>query len=159
MRRTLVPSLVTCAVLTACSSTGEKSADSAATGADTPAAAVAPSGLNLAEVAGKWDMRTLTETGDSTLVQYELDAKADANGWTITLPGRDPMSLHVIPGGDSVVLHAGPYESVLRKGVQVTTEGVVRLQNGKLVGTQTAHYSVSGPDSVAHRRIEGTRKP
>jgi hypothetical protein len=57
---------------------------------------------------------------------------------------------------DSVVTEAGPYESVLRKGVQVTTTTVTRYQNGALVGTTTARYS-AGPDSVLQLRFEGTR--
>jgi acyl-CoA thioesterase len=54
---------------------------------------------------------------------------------------------------------AGPFESVLRKGVQVSTKQVSRLQDGKLVGTTVARYAVSGPDTVRRLRFEGTRKP
>ena len=52
---------------------------------------------------------------------------------------------------------AGPYESVLRKGVQVKTTTVFRLQDGKLVGTTVAHYTTKGADSVRNLRAEGTR--
>jgi hypothetical protein len=52
-----------------------------------------------------------------------------------------------------------PYESVLRKGVKVTTQGVMHLTGGKLVGNTTAHYATTKPDSVAHLRMEGTRNP
>ncbi|HEY7613328.1 MAG TPA: hypothetical protein VH764_10060 [Gemmatimonadales bacterium] len=34
-----------------------------------------------------------------------------------------------------------------------------RLQDGKLVGTTTAHYDAAGADSVAHLTFEGTRAP
>ena len=53
---------------------------------------------------------------------------------------------------------AGPYESVLRKGVKVTTHSVFRLQDGKLVGTTVAHYAIKGADSVRNLRSEGTRE-
>jgi hypothetical protein len=69
-------------------------------------------------------------------------------------PGAPPIFY-----GDSIGVHAGPYESVLRKGVQVTSESVVRLQNGKLVGTARGHYTGGGPDPVRRLRIDGTRKP
>jgi hypothetical protein len=62
-------------------------------------------------------------------------------------------------GGDSIVMESGPYESVLRKGVQVTTRSVQRLVDGKVVGTTTAHYATSGADSVLQLRTEGTRAP
>jgi hypothetical protein len=60
--------------------------------------------------------------------------------------------------GDSIVHEAGPFESVLRKGVQLRTHVVSRLQGDKLVGTTTANYQVTGPDSVTQLDFEGTRK-
>jgi hypothetical protein len=33
------------------------------------------------------------------------------------------------------------------------------MQNGKLVGTTTAHYVTTGPDSVIRLRTEGTKAP
>jgi hypothetical protein len=33
------------------------------------------------------------------------------------------------------------------------------MQDGKLVGTTRARYDVSGPDTVAMLRFEGTRAP
>ena len=53
----------------------------------------------------------------------------------------------------------GPYESVLQKGLKVTTAQCVdRLQDGKLVGTTVAHYATKGADSVRNLRSEGTRE-
>jgi hypothetical protein len=57
------------------------------------------------------------------------------------------------------VSEAGPFESVLRKGVQVNTQVVSRLQGGKLVGVTTARYDVKGADSVTRLNFEGTRAP
>jgi hypothetical protein len=36
---------------------------------------------------------------------------------------------------------------------------VLRLQDGKLVGTTIAHYATKGPDTLRNLRTEGTRKP
>jgi hypothetical protein len=126
--------------------------DTTAEAAPTP-----PAGIALADVAGKWAMTTTTEKGDSTLVKYELVATGDTTGWTFNFPKRKPVPAHVAVGGDSIVLEAGPYESVLRKGVQVTTHSVARLQDGKLVGTTVARYATHGPDSLRNLRLEGTR--
>jgi hypothetical protein len=41
--------------------------------------------------------------------------------------------------------------------VTVTTNGVFRLQNGNLVGTNTAHYNVKTADSVLVLTTTGTR--
>ena len=129
-----------------------------------PAASQAPPpppALSLADVAGKWTVRGMNEARDSTLVTYQLNATADTSGWTITFPNRkQPIPARVAAvAGDSLVIEAGPYESVLRKGVQVTTHGVLRLQNGKLVGLTVAHYKTAKPDSVRRIPMEGTRLP
>ena len=129
------------------------------TTAAAPEAPAAPAPIALADVAGKWAMRVMAETGDSTLLSFEIVAATDPSGWTFNFPKRPPIPARVVAAGDSIVLEAGPYESVLRKGVQVTTQTVTRLQDGKLTGTTTAHYATSGADSVAHLRIEGTRAP
>jgi len=128
----------------------------ASTAAPTPPA---PPPISLADVAGKWSMTTMTEKGDSTLVKYELVATGDTTGWTFNFPKRKPVPAHVAVGGDSIIIDAGPFESVLRKGVQVTTHGVARLQDGKLVGTTVARYATHDADSVRNLRFEGTRAP
>jgi hypothetical protein len=43
--------------------------------------------------------------------------------------------------------------------VQVSTDGALRLRDGKLVGMTTAHYSVKTADSVRKIKTEGTRAP
>ena len=118
-----------------------------------------PPALALADVAGKWTVRGMNEAKDSTLVTYQLNATADTSGWTITFPNRkQPIPVRVTTvGGDSLVIEAGPYASVLRKGVQVSTHGVLRLQGGKLVGLTLAHYTTSKPDSVRRIAMEGMR--
>jgi hypothetical protein len=103
-------------------------------------------------------MKTMTEKGDSTLLTFTMTATSDTAGWSITFAGRAPIPGRVLSvAGDSLVLHAGPYESALRKGVQVVSHTILHFQDGKLVGTTTGHYSVKTADSVRTFRMEGTR--
>ena len=127
---------------------------------DTTAAAPAsPAGMSLADVAGKWRLRTTDEAGGNA-VECQLTATADTSGWTLTRPDGKTVPMRVVAvGGDSVITEAGPYESALRKGVPVRSRMVLRLQGGKLVGTTEARYTLSGGDSVANRPAEGTRVP
>jgi hypothetical protein len=144
--RSLV-SLAALVLLASCSAPADRPAETAA---------AAPT-LSLADVAGTWTVQGMAEGSDSVIVTYTLTATATTEGWMITLPGRDAILLHVVPGGDSVVAHAGPYESVLRPGVMVTTEGTMRLVNGMLEGWTVARYATSSADSVVRIRTRGTR--
>jgi hypothetical protein len=124
-----------------------------------PATPQSRAAISLADIAGKWRLRTMDEAGGN-VVESELTATADTSGWTLTRPDRKTVPVRVVAvGGDSIITEAGPYESALRKGVQVRARMVLRLQEGKLVGTTEARYSMSGGDSVAHRPTEGTRAP
>lgn len=151
--------LLCCAlVLVACEKPKEQppAADTAAMAAPAPAPEpVAPAPISLADVAGKWTMHTMPQDADTVLITYELVAGSD--GWVFNFPKRKPVKANVTASGDSIVADAGPYESVLRKGIQVTTHGVLRLVDGKLVGTTVAHYKTTGPDTVRTLRVEGTK--
>ena len=152
-----IPLLACAAVLVACARSEDAPPDSAAA---VPAPAPAPTTLSLADLTGKWTQQVRAENSDSVLVTSEVNATSDPSAWTITLPGRPAMPLRVTVDGDSVMLASGPYESVLRKGVQVTTSGALRMQDGKLVGMTTARYSGgTGADSVVRLRTEMTRMP
>jgi hypothetical protein len=130
------------------------------TTAEAPAMDAAPAGLSLADMAGTWNVKSKMEGSDSVVVTYDLVTTADQNGWSLKFPNRDPIPMRVVAvEGDSVVIEAGPFESALRKGVQVSTQVVSRLQDGKLVGTTVARYQVTGPDTVARLTFEGTRAP
>jgi hypothetical protein len=145
------------ALMVAACSRGEDAAKTDSPVAAPPAAA--PAALSLADLVGKWSQETRGENSDSVLVKSEVNATADPAVWTITLPGRPPMPMKVTVSGDSLMTSTGPYESVLRKGVQVTTESVSRLKDGKIVGITTAHYKTTGADSVVKLRTEMTRVP
>ena len=126
-----------------------------------PAAESAPApeaSISLADIAGKWKMRTTDESGGHP-VEAVLNATADSSGWTVTAPKRKPVPVRVVAvAGDSIVTESGPYESFILKGVQVTTRNVNRLQDGKLVGVTEAHYALKdGRDSAARRPSVGTR--
>jgi hypothetical protein len=64
----------------------------------------------------------------------------------------------VTVSGDSIVAETGPFTSVRRAGVPVTTRTTYRWQNGQLVGRTVAHYDVKGPDTMRVFVIEGMKK-
>ena len=142
-------------VLVGCGKPADKPAD--ATVGEAPAMEEAPAAPLLADMAGTWNVKSKVE-GSGKELSYDIVATADKSGWTLNFPNRDPIPLRIVAvEGDSVVYQAGPFESALRKGVQVNTDVVARLKDGKLVGKTTAHYEVKGPDSVATLTFEGTR--
>lgn len=155
------PTAIVVVVLLVAACAKQEKAPAADTAMAAPAAVAPapPPPFSLAAAAGKWEYVAKSATGDTVLVKAELTATADTAGWTILLPGRKVLALKVSVGGDSVMTSVGPYESVLRKGVQVTTESMLRMVDSKLVGTSTAHYSTKSADSVRHLVIEATRKP
>lgn len=149
------------AMLAGCAKKEEAAADTSsamASSTTTSTTTMAPAPINLADVAGKWDVRAVPTSGDTTPTNYVLTATATPSGWTIAFPGRKAaVPLNVSVEGDSIIVAAGPYTSVRRKGVQVTTNGAMRLQNGNLVGLTTAHYRAKTPDSVLTLNTTGTR--
>lgn len=148
------------AVVAGCGRPAERAADEPAAMDTAATAAAAPSAaISLADVAGKWKIRSTDEAG-GTPVEAEMVATADTTGWTITGPNRKPVPVRVVAvAGDSIVTEAGPYESFIRKGVKVTTRTVSRLQGDKLIGAIEARYASKSGDSVVQRQSEGTRMP
>lgn len=147
-----------------CAKKDQAAKDTTATAAAAaPAAAPTPApapALSLADVAGKWQVRSVPESGnDTSATTYVLTATADTTGWMISFPSGLKVPLHVMLSGDSVIQRTGTFASQRRKGVKVTTEGSFHLQNGKLVGTTIAHYAKAGVDSVLRLHTEGTRAP
>src|SRR5256885_8151823 len=151
-------------MLAGCAKTEQAAKDSAAAAA---AAAPAPAptpppapSLSPSDLAGKWNMTSVPESGkDTTPTKFVLTATADTTGWVVVFPSGVKVPQHVTFSGDSVIEKSGVFPSQRKKGVKVTTDVVLRLQNGKLVGTTTAHYSKSGADSVLRLRTEGTKAP
>jgi hypothetical protein len=161
MRRLAVVSIV--ALLAACvkSETSTPATDtSTAAMAPAPApAAPAAAPISLQTVAGRYHVTSRGQSGDTTVVTYELNATGDTTGWTITYPNRPAVPVRVISvSGDSIVTETGPFTSVRRANVPVTTRTTYRWENGQLVGTTVAHYAVKGPDTVRVFVIEGAKK-
>lgn len=148
------------AVLAGCAKKNDAAVDTTAvdtTASSTTTTTVAPTPIKLADVAGKWNMRSVPASGDTSATTYVLTATNSTSGWSMKFAGRPSVPVQVIADGDSIALTAGPYASVRRKGVQVRTNGVLRLQGGALAGTTTAHYTVKTADSVLVLNTSGTK--
>jgi hypothetical protein len=159
MSKIVMALALTSILLSACAREETGEGEGTAVMEDTTAAAPELVGISLAEVAGTWVVNARSETGQQ-VPQFELVATADPSGWEIRFPDRDPIPVTVVEvAGDSIVTEAGPYESVLRPGVQVSTHAVYRIEGDLLVGTTVASYQTSGADSVAIVHSEGTRAP
>lgn len=157
------PAILFCsvAILAGCSKPDNR--DAATAGADTGMSAGAETAtsptISLSDLAGKWQTRATDETG-AVVGEAVLLATADSSGWTLTFPKQKPIPVRVIAvAGDSIVTETGPYPSTRRKGAQITTRAVNRLQDGRLVATLEVHSRLAGRDSVFHLRAEGTREP
>jgi hypothetical protein len=168
--RPFVPAALVCAiVLVSCSKSdsGGRTDSTTATGATKTSTAVSSNGaaatatpLSLADLAGTWHMRSTPEGGaDTSSTEYTLTAAGTSSGWKVTFAKGPTVPVRVSTAGDSLVADIGPYASVRRKGMQVTTHGVYRKDGDKLVGRVTAHYATKGADSVLVLRSEGTRAP
>jgi hypothetical protein len=155
----------TAVAVVGCAKSDTKTADSAAGAIAPPPAAApaavapAPAAIVLADLAGKWNVVAIPESGDTTPTKFVLQIAATPDGWTQTYQNGLVVKPTIVVAGDSITSDAGPYSSVRRKGVKVTTHGVMRKQGDKLVGTSTAHYQVKGADSVLTLRTEATRAP
>lgn len=116
-----------------------------------------PTPIVAADLAGEWAFGARDAVTDSTVLFYKVMATADTAGWMIELPDRKPMPMKVIIDGDSVVTQVAAYESVLRKGVQVSTRSVLRMADGRLSGMVTATYKTAAGDSTRVLKTDGTK--
>jgi hypothetical protein len=138
------------ALLIACAPSGEQ--------AGTADTAAAPAAISLADVAGTWNLETAAMGSDSVLVTSQLMATGTMDGWMMMLPNRDPVPVRVLAvDADSIVTEMGPFPSVLREGVMVTTRSVFKLRDSTLAGRLTAQYAGGGADSIVTLRSRGTR--
>ena len=121
--------------------------------------------ISLADVAGIWDGTVTAAGNDTVLTVVEVTATAEPTGWSMKVANaKTPTVMTTVPAtnvvaeGDSVIVDAGPFASVLRPGQTVSTHTVYRLQDGRLVGTIQATYPASGETimlhSVATRRAQ-----
>ena len=150
---------VCCAALfaVACAKPADQTAiDSPAAAAPAPTAAAT---ISLADLAGKWTVTNVPESGDTTPTVTTLTVTPDGTGSTYTFANGLVVPVTLTVSGDSIMTSAGPYASVRREGVQVTTQGVMRREGDTLRGTTTARYQTSGADSVLVLRSTATRAP
>jgi hypothetical protein len=147
------------AVLAGCTKAEDRSVGAGAI-TDTmaaPAGETAGASISLSDLAGTWKIRS-TDAGGANPVETQLRATADTSGWTLIGPDKKTYPVRVVAvEGDSVVVEAGPRPSFVRKGAQVTTRTVYRLQGDKLVGQVESQFKIAGRDSTGHRVSEGTR--
>ena len=109
-----------------------------------------------AGVAGKWEGKAMIGPKDSVVTTSVTTATATTKGWTIQFPNRPLLQARVIAaGGDSVTVEVGPYESLLRKGQQVTTRTTSHYKGDMSTGTFEAKYVVSG--DVVKGKFTGKR--
>lgn len=144
--------IVAVAVLAACSK-----AD--APPADTSMVEAGPAPVSLASLSGMWNVNVMPADRDTVLTSYVLDA-TDSTAWKFQFAGRTDWIPMRVAGtsGDSLMTEAGPFESGIRAGQQVTVSSTTWTQDGKLMGRVVARYAGAGPDSVANLRSEGTRQ-
>ena len=132
--------------------------------ADTGALAIeaappAPAPMSLASLAGTWDVNVMPEGRDTVVTSYVLNT-TDSSAWSFAFPNRtDQIAMTITERrGDTLVTHAGPFASALRKNAQVRTETLMWMEDGKLVGRTTARYDTKAADSVVALRVVGTKR-
>lgn len=119
-------------------------------------AAQKPAPAKHAEFAGNWAVKAMVGPKDSVVVTYVLHATSTEQGWTIRFPKRTAIPVRIVTmGGDSVVADAGPYASVLRASVTVTTRTITHIKGNTLSGTASAKYANG---DVLALKISGTRE-
>jgi hypothetical protein len=134
-------------------------ADDADTAADDTATTMTPA-LATSDLAGTWNFESMPMDADTVVVSGQLVASGEPLALTMHLPGREPQPTTVWVEGDSILTTSDAYESALRPGVMVTTTGIYRMVEGRMVGTVTARYEgVTTADSVTTLRVTMTRQP
>ena len=100
---------------------------------------------------------TTADIPEPTPISYSVTATDNEMGWAITFPEREPLEIRILAvEGDSIIGEAGPFESLIREGVMVSTRTVMRLEDGMLVGTFLATYQTDPVETMAGT-FEGTR--
>ncbi|HVF39778.1 MAG TPA: hypothetical protein VM939_07750, partial [Gemmatimonadaceae bacterium] len=131
-------------VMLACSKEEAPPADTAIAAA--PEATVAPTPVNYA---GTWKVNVMPEDKDTLLLSYTMQGTGERTGWVLNLPNREPMQGRVLHlDNDSVVVENGPYSSVLRKDMMVSTRSTMRVEGDRLTGKTIATYKTKAGDSL-----------
>lgn len=126
---------------------------------DSPAVAQAsaPAPLTPADLAGSWEAVGMPLDRDTVVVRFTMtNDSTGTKSETVFASGDKVTATSTTYAGDSLVSIAGPFKSQTRKGQQVTSRVVWRMQDGKLVGM--SHSKYANGDSVTFR-LTATRKP
>lgn len=142
--------LLAVAVVTACAAKEEPAADSAAPAA----AAAAPT---VADFAGTWNTASVLE-GTPDTVKSTMTGTADGT-WTMSLEGRPNIPLTVSISGDSLIAQSAEYESILRKGVQVTVRTAGVMSGGMMTGKLVATYKTATGEQIVNGTFTSTKAP
>jgi hypothetical protein len=146
--------IVASALLLAACAAGDRPQEEELEPVTTAAAAISP-----ADVAGTWDVEVTNVAGDSVLTTYTLQATDSWSGWTMTFQNGQTVELRITEaGGDSLIVEGGPYPSVLRPGVQVSTRTVMRVNGQQMHGAGMATYQLEGGASELPLRYTGSRQ-
>jgi hypothetical protein len=147
------PSLILMLVAAAACSRSEPVADSVAA---TPAAAT-PAMLTSADVGGTWDAQGMPMEKDTVVVTFTMNNTDTGDGTWITFPsGLKVQNTSRQVNGDSMVSETGGFKSQVRSGRNVaSTRTVLRMMDGKLVGTTHSKYSNG---DTATFRITATKR-
>jgi hypothetical protein len=106
--------------------------------------------------AGKWNGRATVGEADSVLIIFALTIAPDAKSATMGFFNQDPIPARILAvGADSMVIEAGPYQSVLRPSESVTSlRSVAHFKGNKMWGTFEAVYAKG---ETAQGKVEATR--
>ena len=121
-----------------------------------PADTAAATSASAVDATGTWNMRAVPTSGsDTTSTIFQIEV---ANGvWTLKLPNREPIVANVTADADSFIVEAGPYESVRRAGVTVSTRSVYRINGDQVTGNTVATYQEGATTSELPLTVTGTR--
>jgi hypothetical protein len=147
-----VTALIGVAVIVAACSSKE-----APPAADTTA--MAPAEPAAASVSGLWNVNVMPVGKDTVVTSYVLDAN-DPSAWKFVFTGRTdtiPMR-RTGQSGDTLLTEAGPFQSGIRQGQQVSVKNKSWMENGQIMMTVDAHYEGTPADSIVRLRAVGTKQ-
>jgi hypothetical protein len=123
-----------------------------------PTAEPAPPAAPYAAYAGTWSTSSMVE-GTPDPVIGSMTVMADGVGSTMSLPDRPNIPITVAMSGDSLVVTTAEYESVLRKGVMVTTRVASVMDGATMKGSLEATYKTPNGPLVVKGTSESKRAP
>ena len=142
-----IPLLITAALLAACSPAKKEEA-----------AAPPPPPPPYATYAGNWSTSAMI-TGTKDPVPTTMMITADGMGSTMSLKDRPNVPITVSMSGDSLVVTSAEYESVLRKGVMVSTRVASVMEGDMMKGNVEATYTTPKGPEVVKGTSESKRAP